>query len=251
LQAILQFDKVIYVSIMAIESQNTFHGVEGSVKRVSSKIRPLGPMDVLVQITHSSLCGTDLAYIPSGVALGHEGIGIVKEVGGSVSQLKIGDRVGGGYHRGSCGHCSHCLRGQDIWCYERTIYGEGDYGNGTFSDYYIGKETYVHKIPDSIPSEYAAPLQCAGVTVYGAMIDIVKPFQRVGIIGIGGLGHLAIQFASKLGAEVVVFSHNNEKEGEARAFGAREFYMISEVASMAVPVDVLVLTGNRYPDWDK
>lgn len=236
---------------MSNTSQTTYRGVENSLKSVSSKVPALGPSDVLVKITHSSLCGTDLAYIPYGIALGHEGIGIIQEIGSSVTQLKIGDRVGGGYHRGSCGHCKYCLNGQDIWCYERVIFGEGDYDNGTFSPYYIGRETYVHKIPDGIPSEFAAPLQCAGATVYGAMAGIVKPSQRVGIIGIGGLGHLAIQFASKLGASVVVFSHSTTKEAEARSFGAEEFYSLDDASKMTAPVDVLVLTGNKYPDWSK
>jgi D-arabinose 1-dehydrogenase-like Zn-dependent alcohol dehydrogenase len=232
-------------------AQITYRGVENSVKSVTSKVPTLGPFDVLVKVTHSSLCGTDLAYIPYGIALGHEGIGIIQEIGSAVTQLKIGDRVGGGYHRGSCGHCKYCLNGQDIWCYERVVFGEGDHDNGTFSPYYIGRETYVHKIPDAIPSEFAAPLQCAGATVYGAMVGIVKPSQRVGIIGIGGLGHLAIQFASKLGASVVVFSHSANKEAEARSFGAEEFHPLDDISKIAAPVDVLVLTANRYPDWSK
>jgi D-arabinose 1-dehydrogenase-like Zn-dependent alcohol dehydrogenase len=236
---------------MSSTSQITYRGVENVVKSVPSDLPALGPLDVLIKITHSSLCGTDLAYIKYGIALGHEGIGIVQEVGNAVTQLKIGDRVGGGYHRGSCGHCKYCLSGQDIWCYERIIFGEGDYGNGTFSSYYIGRETYVHKIPEAIPSEFAAPLQCAGATVYGALVGIVKPSQRVGIIGIGGLGHLAIQFASKLGASVIVFSHSANKEAEARSFGAAEFYSLDDVSKIAAPVDLLVLTANRYPDWSK
>ncbi|KAE9366654.1 GroES-like protein [Stipitochalara longipes BDJ] len=236
---------------MSSTSQITYRGVENVVKSITSTLPALERLDVLIKITHSSLCGTDLAYIAYGIALGHEGVGIIQEVGSAVTQLKIGDRVGGGYHRGSCGHCKYCLNGQDIWCYERVIFGEGDYDNGTFSPYYIGRETYVHKIPEGIPSEFAAPLQCAGATVYGAMAGTVKPSQRVGIIGIGGLGHLAIQFASKLGASVVVFSHSANKEAEARSFGAEEFYPLDDISKMATPVDVLILTANRYPDWNK
>jgi D-arabinose 1-dehydrogenase-like Zn-dependent alcohol dehydrogenase len=83
------------------------------------------------------------------------------------------------------------------------------------------------------------------------MVGIVKPSQRVGIIGIGGLGHLAIQFASKLGASVVVFSHSANKEAEARSFGAQEFYPLDDISKISTPVDVLVLTANTYPDWSK
>lgn len=236
---------------MSSLSRTVYRGVDGAVKSNQSDLPTLGPLDVLVKITHASLCGTDLGYMPYGIALGHEGVGIVQDKGIAVTQVQIGDRVGGGYHRGSCGHCQYCLKGQDIWCYERLVFGEGDYDNGTFSEYYIGKETYIHKIPETIKDEHAAPLQCAGVTVYGGMIDVVKPFQRVGIIGIGGLGHLAIQFAAKMGAKVVVFSHSKDKEAEALSFGATEFYALDEVEKLSAPVDVLVLTGNRYPDWSK
>jgi D-arabinose 1-dehydrogenase-like Zn-dependent alcohol dehydrogenase len=208
---------------MPEKTQNIYRGVEGSIKSVQGNVRTLGPLDVLIKITHSSLCATDLLYLPAGIALGHEGVGLVEAIGNAVTDLKVGDRVGGGFHRGSCGHCRYCLKGEDIWCSERTIFGESDGDNGTFSDYYVGRETYVHKIPESIASEHAAPLQCAGATVYSALVDVVKPAQRVGIIGIGGLGHLAIQFAFKMGAEVAVFSRTADKEEEAREFGADEF----------------------------
>jgi D-arabinose 1-dehydrogenase-like Zn-dependent alcohol dehydrogenase len=232
--------------------QHVYRSIDnGPVKKVPSELPGLGPKQVLIRVTHSSLCATDLAYVNYGIALGHEGIGIVEKVGSEVLALKVGDRVGGGYHRGSCGHCSYCLTGNDIWCYERVIFGEGDFGNGTFADYFIGSETYVHKIPDSISSEHAAPLQCAGATVYSALIDTVKPNSRVGIVGIGGLGHLAIQFASKMGAEVVVFSSSASKEAEARSFGAKEFYLLGEAEKVSAPVQTLILSGNTYPDWSK
>jgi len=182
---------------------------------------------------------------------GHEGVGIVERIGELVTDLKVGDRAGGGYHRHACGHCQYCLRGKDIWCYERGVYGEGDYNNGTFADYYLGEESFLHKIPDSLSSEAAAPLQCAGATVYSALIETIKPTERVGIIGIGGLGHLAIQFADKLGAEVVVFSTNAKKEAEARSFGAKEFYLLSDVEALDKPVEALIVAGNSYPDWTK
>lgn len=236
---------------MAPETQHVFRGVEGQAKQVTAELPSLGPYDVLVKITHSSLCGTDVAYLPYGLALGHEGVGIVEKIGDSVTQFKVGDRAGGGYHRGSCGHCSYCLKGQDIWCYGRLIFGEGDFNNGTFGTYYVGRETYLHRIPESLPSELAAPLQCAGATTYNALVDVVKPFQRVGIIGIGGLGHLAIQFASKLGADVVVFSTSRSKEAEARSLGATEFYLLDEIEKISKPVDLLVISGNKYPDWPK
>ncbi|ORY05055.1 chaperonin 10-like protein [Clohesyomyces aquaticus] len=228
-----------------------YRGVEGVVKKSSAQLPPLGPKDILLKITHSGVCGTDLGYMPFGIALGHEGVGIVQAVGSDVTQFKVGDRAGGGYHRNSCGHCSYCLFGQDIWCYERSVFGEKDYHNGTFGEYYIGVETYLHKIPDGLASEHAAPLQCAGATTYNAISSVAKPGDRVGIIGIGGLGHLAIQFAQKLGAQVVVFSTSSSKEEEARKLGASEFYLLDEVDKIKKPVNILVVAGNTYPNWKK
>lgn len=228
-----------------------FRGVDGAVKQATTPLPALGPKEILVKITHSGLCATDLAYLPYGLALGHEGVGIVEAIGSEVTQFKVGERAGGGYHRNSCGHCKYCLSGQDIWCYERSVFGEGDYNNGTLSKYFIGIETYLHKIPEGLASEHAAPLQCAGATTYNALVSVVKPGDRVGIIGIGGLGHLAIQFARKLGTEVVVFSTSRDKEEEARKLGASEFYLLDETEKVTKPVDTLVVAGSRYPDWKK
>ncbi|EJT82458.1 hypothetical protein GGTG_02431 [Gaeumannomyces tritici R3-111a-1] len=229
-----------------------FHGVEGVIKGTPVPKPALGPEDVLVRITHTGFCATDLAYVEYGIALGHEGVGVVEAVGPEVTQFKVGDRAGGGYHRGSCGTCRYCLTGQDIWCYERSIFGEGDYDNGTFGEYYVvGRETYLHRIPDALASEHAAPLQCAGATTYNALVQVVRPGDRAGIVGIGGLGHLAIQFARKMGTEVVVFGTSRNKEEEAKKFGASEFYLLDELEKLTAPVDVLVVAGSKYPDWKK
>lgn len=228
-----------------------FRGIEGAAKAVLNKTTPLAPKEVLIKITHSGLCGTDVHMLSTGAALGHEGVGIIESIGSAVTTLKIGDRVGGGFHRNACGHCQYCLSGNDIWCYERTEYTEGDYSNGSLAEYFLGFETFVHKIPKGLSSEHAASLQCAGATVYSALVDVVKPFQRVGIIDIGGLGHLAIQYANKLGAEVVVFSTSRNKEAEAKGFGASEFYLLNETEKVTAPIDILVVAGSHYPDWDK
>jgi D-arabinose 1-dehydrogenase-like Zn-dependent alcohol dehydrogenase len=237
----------------ASKANVSYQGVNGAVQKVSHEIPALGPKEILLKITHTGLCGTDIHAIHFNSVLGHEGVGIVEAVGSDVTQLKIGDRAGGGFLRNSCGHCKYCLDGQDIWCYERDIYMESDKTrlSGTFADYYVGSETFLHKIPDALSSEHAAPLQCAGATVYSAIIDNVQPGQRVGVLGIGGLGHLAIQFAAKLGCEVVVFSTTQTKEKEAREFGAAEFYLTQEPGKITKPVDVLLIAGTTYPDWEK
>lgn len=134
-------------------------------------------------------------------------------------------------------------------CYQRDIYGMGGYGNGTFATYYVAREGYVYKIPDSMPSAVAAPLQCAGATVYSALKTYYKTGMRVGVLGIGGLGHLAIQFASKMGAETVVFSTSANKEAEARAFGASTFIVLGQEDKLEKPVDLLLITSHKSPDW--
>lgn len=189
-------------------------GLDGKLTSTPATIPALGPKDVLIRITHSGVCYSDYEYFSHGapLALGHEGVGLVEAAGSQVTSLEPGDRAGGGFHRDSCGACNYCLTGRDILCYGRVEFGEADYNNGTFGGYFVGKEGYVHKIPEGLSSEHAAPLQCAGATVYSALVNNVKPRDRVGIVGVGGLGHLAIQFAAKMGNEVVVFSTTKDKE---------------------------------------
>ncbi|KAK5663923.1 hypothetical protein OQA88_134 [Cercophora sp. LCS_1] len=229
---------------------SVYRAIDNKITPTPTNIPPLGPHDILLRITHSGVCYTDYEFHRFGaLALGHEGVGTVVAIGPSVTTLKIGDRAGGGFHRSSCGTCRYCLTGRDILCASRTLYGLSDFDNGTFGQYFIGKEGHVHKIPDGMSSEDAAPLQCAGATVYAALMETVKPGDRVGVIGVGGLGHLAVQFARKMGCEVVVFSTSQNKEEEAREFGAGEFILLDEMEKITAPVDVVVLTANRYPDW--
>jgi D-arabinose 1-dehydrogenase-like Zn-dependent alcohol dehydrogenase len=131
------------------------------------------------------------------------------------------------------------------------MYGESDTDNGTFSNYFIANETFLYKIPESMSSEDAAPMQCAGATTYAALADKVNGGDRVGIIGIGGLGHLVIQFASKRGATVVAISYSRNKEADARAFGAHESFLLDELEDMAAPLEVLLLTGSEFPPFEK
>ena len=107
------------------------HGVEGIVKSKSIDLpKYLKPNEVLLKITHTSICGTDIHYIPAGIALGHEGVGVVEAVGETVSTLKAGDRAGTGYLRNACGHCKYCLSGREIWCYDRDTFGEKNFSTG-------------------------------------------------------------------------------------------------------------------------
>lgn len=241
-------------STFAGKEYTLYRAVDGKLVATTAKIPKLGPHDALVRITHSGVCHTDEVFFNGGanMALGHEGVGVVEEIGSSVNNLSVGERVGGGFLKNSCGHCKYCTSGREISCYNRVIFGEGDLDNGTFSQYFVANDSFLYKIPEGLSSEHAAPLQCAGATVYSALKATVTPDKRVGIYGIGGLGHLAIQFASELGAETIVYSTTADKEAEARGFGASEFHLIKDMYDTATaPIDVLVITGTHYPDWDK
>lgn len=195
--------------------------------------RELGPVDALVRCTHSGVCSTDLHLADRSGALGHEGIGIVEELGDSahlISDVKVGDRVGLGWVQKYCGKCRPCRGGYDSLCENSTELWAPNNDTGAFGTGGVWDVSGLHRIPDEIDSESAAPLMCAGATVWGAMQRCrVMSHHRVGVLGIGGLGHLAIQFLSKSGCEVVVISSSFRKKEEALGYGATEFWTSPEI----------------------
>ncbi|KAG1729614.1 chaperonin 10-like protein [Suillus paluster] len=212
----------------------------------------LKPDEVLLKITHAGLCGTDLHYKTSDIVLSHEGIGVVQAVGSQVTTFKQGDRAGWGYLHNSCGHCDECLSGNEIFCPERAMYAYADTDQGGFASHAIWKADFIFHIPDAISSSDAAPLMCAGATVFNAMhLYGMLPTDRVGIIGVGGLGHLAIQFAAKMGCQVVVFSGTDSKKEEAMQLGASEFYATKDAEKLQIgaPIKHLFVTSSQQPDW--
>lgn len=163
-----------------------------------------------------------------------------------------GDRVGFGYVFKSCGHCQYCLSGNDNYCPDRQIYGFNNHDKGSMSDYAVWPAGFLFTIPDAMTSEDAAPMMCGGATVYNALSTYgVRPSDRVGVVGVGGLGHLAIQFAAKMGCEVVVFSTTEDKKAEAEKFGATEFYATKGKTELegVEPVQHLIVTTAVQPDW--
>ncbi|GAW00639.1 nadp-dependent alcohol dehydrogenase [Lentinula edodes] len=203
----------------------TFRGSRSGQIHESRFLRQnLKPDEVAIKVTHSGICGTDLHFIHADMVLGHEGIGIVQEIGENCKALRIGDRVGWGYTYWSCGRCSACLTGHESYCPTAGKYGAHHLDQGSFGNLAIKSEQWVFRIPDGIESKYAAPLLCAGATVFSPMIEFLKPTDRVGIIGVGGLGHLAIQFAAKMGCDVIALSSTELKREDAINLGAREFY---------------------------
>jgi uncharacterized zinc-type alcohol dehydrogenase-like protein len=218
----------------------------------------LGIHEVEIGITHCGICHSDLHLISNDWGMsqypfipGHEIIGSVTAVGSQVQSLKTGQRVGLGWQSNSCGVCEWCTRGLENLCAssEATcVHRHGGYASRVRAN-----ARFVVKIPDALLSEQAAPLLCGGITVYNPMRDNgVNPTSRVGVVGIGGLGHLAIQFARVFGAEVTAFSTSAAKEEEARALGAHHFVNTRESKAMkevAGTHDFILTTANADQDW--
>ncbi|KAJ3036842.1 hypothetical protein HDV00_002324 [Rhizophlyctis rosea] len=218
--------------------------------------KPLGDSDVEVRISHNGLCHTDLHMRDNewGISSfplcpGHEVIGVIEAKGAGVGDdLPIGTRVGLGWIRDSCGSCDNCIIGQENICtkgYTGTIVGH----HGGFQDRVRVSAKFAFKIPDSLDSVSAAPLMCAGATIYTPLRTYVtKPGMKVGVIGIGGLGHLAVQFARAMGCEVTAFSTTPSKEAEARAFGAHHFALLNDPKYNNTQ-DLLLNTSPYDMDW--
>ncbi|KAJ9063431.1 hypothetical protein DSO57_1000024 [Entomophthora muscae] len=195
--------------------------------------------DVEIEISHCGICGSDLHTMDSGwgptdypVIVGHEIVGTVTAIGQEVKHLAVGDRVGVGAQCRAClqNDCFACGRGRDAHCpkltftynSKRAMDGAKSYGG--YAEAVRVQEEYAFKIPESIPSEYAAPLLCAGTTVFSPMIrHNFSAGDNVAIMGIGGLGHLAVKFASALGCEVTAISHSPSKKEESLKMGATHF----------------------------
>ena len=221
---------------------------------------PLKDSEIEVRVTHNGLCHTDIHMRDNdwGVSefplvAGHEVVGEVTEIGKAVTNLKPGDRVGLGWIENSCRVCYHCLQGEENVCkqgFTGLIVGN----HGGFADKVRATADFAYKIPDALDSAAAAPLLCAGITVYTPLRTHIKyPGMKVGIVGIGGLGHLAIKFARAMGAEVTVLSSHANKEAEAKEFGAHHFYQwgSSEAEKdLTGSLDLLLSTSSAELDWD-
>ena len=218
----------------------------------------LGSQEVEITITHCGICHSDLHLIANDWGIsqypfipGHEVIGAVAAVGSQVRSLKVGQRVGLGWQSNSCGQCEWCTRGLENLCPESE--GTCVHRNGGYADSVRANARFVIPIPEALSSEHAAPLLCGGITVYNPLrIHGVNPSSRVGIVGIGGLGHIAIQFARAFGAYVTAFSTSADKEEEARALGAHNFVNSRESKALkeaAGTQDFILNTANADQDW--
>jgi alcohol/geraniol dehydrogenase (NADP+) len=218
----------------------------------------LKPNDVEIAITHCGICHSDLHLIVNDWGIsqypfipGHEIIGTVSAVGSQVSGLEKGQRVGLGWQSNSCGVCEWCVRGMENLCAKSE--GTCVHRHGGYANRVRANSRFVIPIPEALESENAAPLLCGGITVYTPLrTHGVNPASRVGVVGIGGLGHLAIQFARAFGAEVTAFSTSTGKEEEVRALGAHHFVNSLDSKAMkeiAGSQDFILYTANADQDW--
>jgi uncharacterized zinc-type alcohol dehydrogenase-like protein len=208
--------------------------------------RPVGDNDILIEIKYSSICHSDIHTIRGHWGKqqypqvpGHEIAGIVTAVGKNVTKFKVGDKAGVGCMVNSCMECTSCKNGEEHHC--ETTGSTGTYGTpeassptgitqGGYSNNIVVTEHFGIKIPDNIDLQHAAPLLCAGITTYSPMMQYkVKKGDKVGIIGIGGLGHMAIKLAVAKGAEVYAFTTSPSKVNDIKSFGAKEVIVVDSI----------------------
>ncbi len=233
--------------------------VNGSLEPITYEPPPLGEHDVRVAITHCGVCHTDIHAIEDYYNItkyplvpGHEIVGHVTEAGKAVTELKIGDRVGIGWQGRSCGKCEWCLKGEEQLCLK--IVSDATWTPyGGFSSSIIADSRFAYPLPEGMPSEVGAVLMCAGVTVYHPLRDHrAGSTQKIGIAGVGGLGHLAIQFARALGYDVTAISSSLEKKQEALDLGAHEYIFTKDTPALIAheyAFDLLLVTASGYIPW--
>lgn len=240
--------------------------------------RALAAHEVLIKTTHSGLCYTDVHAKDKGCGLGHEGVGWVEKTGPAVWSLQVGDRVGWGWLHSSCGHCASCLAGYRQYCAEARGFAYSDLDQGAFGDYRIIDAEFAYRIPEPISSVDAGPLMCAGASVYEALDAAgTKPSDRVGVVGIGGLGHMAVLFARAMGCGVTALfaskrPPSQQKVQDAFALGADDVLCIADGYEQDFrrgandeilcdspetgraahkKINVILVTSNEVPNWAK
>jgi len=222
------------------------------------KIGDIAPNEVEVKISHCGVCHSDVHLIDNDWGLskypfipGHEIVGTITAVGSAVTDRKLGERVGIGWQADSCGVCEWCRQGEEHLCAKSqpTCIGR----NGGYADAIRVNSRFAIPVPEVLTSENVAPLLCGGITVYSPLRNhLARPSSRVGVIGIGGLGHMAIQFARAFGCEVTAFSTSKDKEAEARTLGAHNFVNTLDTGALkkvAGSFDLILSTVSADQDF--
>ncbi len=219
---------------------------------------PLAPDDVEIAVEACGLCHSDVSVMNNEwgissypVIPGHEVIGKVVALGSNAKGLKVGQRVGVGWGSGSCMHCAQCQNGEGNLCAQNIPTIVGHFGG--FADRVRAQWPWAVPIPDGLSPADAGPLLCGGVTVFAPLkVFDIKPTDRVGVVGIGGLGHLALKFAKAWGCEVTAFTSTDSKADEARGFGAHRVVNSrkpEDIKKIAGTLDLLLVTVNVPLDW--
>ncbi|HEU5046586.1 MAG TPA: NAD(P)-dependent alcohol dehydrogenase [Rickettsiales bacterium] len=225
--------------------------------------------DVVIDIKYCGICHSDIHQVKEewGGALfpmvpGHEIAGVVASVGSKVSKYKVGDKVGVGCFVDSCRHCEHCHSGLEQFCDEgmtatyNAIERDGKtLSQGGYSQHIVVDENYVLRMPDNLPLDAAAPLLCAGITLYSPLKHWnAGPGKKVAIVGLGGLGHMGVKLAHAMGAEVTVLSHSLKKQEDGKRMGADYFYSTSEPETfekLKGHFDLIINTVSAKIDWNE
>lgn len=223
---------------------------------------PLAHDEVEINVEYCGICHSDLSMLNNDWDMttypfvpGHEVVGTIGAVGEMVKHLKVGQRVGLGWTARSCLTCDLCIDGKHNLCQQvddgmATIVGR----HGGFADRVRCQAIWALPLPEGVEPKSAGPLFCGGITVFNPlMLNNIKPTARVGVVGIGGLGHMAVAFADKWGCDVTAFSTSPAKEGEAREMGADHFINSKDKAALeaaANSFDMIIVTVNVSLDWD-
>jgi uncharacterized zinc-type alcohol dehydrogenase-like protein len=230
--------------------------------------RDPGEFEVSIAIKFTGICHSDIhtargdwASINYPVVVGHEIAGVVEAVGAKVTRYSVGDRVGVGCFVDSCRDCANCRAGEEQHCLLGSVSTYNSVGRdglptaGGYSSSIVVDENYVLRIPDGLPLDSAAPLLCAGITMYSPLRNWnAGPGKRVAIIGMGGLGHMGVKMAAAMGAEVTVLSQSLKKEEDARRLGSQHYYATSDRASFEVLAgrfDLIINTVSADIDVDQ
>ena len=235
---------------------------------VTIERRDVGPKDVLIAIRYAGICHSDIhtvrgewGDITYPQVVGHEIVGEVTEVGSEVTKHAVGDRVGVGCMVNSCRECENCRAGLENYCLNgntgtyTSVDRDGTITQGGYSTHIVVDEDFVLRVPEAIPYEAAAPLLCAGITTYSPLAHWqAGPGKRVAVVGMGGLGHMAVKIAAAMGAEVTVLSQTLSKQEDGLAFGAQHYFATSDPATfeqLRNTFDLIVNTVSAPLDMDR
>jgi alcohol dehydrogenase (NADP+) len=237
------------------------------LERTTIDRRPVGEHDILIEIRYTGICHSDIHQVREGwgeaifpMVPGHEIAGVVVEAGAAVTRYAVGDQVGVGCLVDSCRTCEYCARGLEQYCANGAVMtynaldANGEPTHGGYATHIVVDENFAVRIPDALPLDVAAPLLCAGITTYSPLKHWqAGPGKHVAVVGLGGLGHMAVKIAHALGAEVTVLSQTLRKKDDGLAFGADHYHATSDPKTfeeLANRFDLVLSTVSAPLDLD-